>query len=715
MRDILAGLNPSQCQAVTQTDGPLLMLAGAGSGKTKTLTHKIAYLVAKKGIKPQNILAVTFTNKAATEMRTRINHLLGLSENDRSSLPYLGTFHAIANKILRREAINLGYPNSFLIYDESDAQAVVKGLMRRRGLDEKVFTPSSIRSAISSAKNELITSSQYARLASGRIQEVAAQIYPDYQAELKKAGAMDFDDLIMKLVLLLERNAEILQKYQNTFNYILVDEYQDTNTAQYRMIKLLADKHHNICVVGDDWQSIYSWRGANFQNILNFEADYPETTVIKLEQNYRSTQHILDSAHSVILRNATRSDKRLWTDLGSGEKVVIRQVGDERAEGQYVVDTINQLMSQDRSLHRADFAVLYRTNAQSRALEEVFLRANLPYQIVGGVRFYERREIKDCLAYLRFIYQPQDLVSLARIINLPPRGIGEKSWQVFTDYLRLDGMATLPALQNAGEIAGLSAKASKSLTEFGHLIERFAQMSATLSVSSLIEQILRQSGYLTYLDDGSLTAQDRLENINEFIGVARRYDELGLEVFLTEIALVSDLDSYNVGSDAVTLMSLHASKGLEFDTVFIAGMEEGIFPHSRTFFEPSELEEERRLCYVGMTRAKARLHLLNASSRLLYGNTQHNVPSRFLSDIPTDFVASVSANTGFGQWPDNVFTDEFDQSIAPDLNLGDNVVHPKFGRGVVVAVERDDIAIKFGQAGLKRLSLRYAPLSKIIE
>ncbi len=715
MRDILAGLNPSQRQAVIQTDGPLLMLAGAGSGKTKTLTHKIAYLIAKNGVRPQNILAVTFTNKASTEMRTRINHLLGLSEHDRSSLPYLGTFHAIANKILRREAINLGYPNSFLIYDESDAQAVVKGLIRRRGLDEKVFTPSSIRSAISSAKNELITSSQYARLASGRIQEIAAQIYPDYQAELKKAGAMDFDDLIMQLVLLLERDPEILEKYQNTFSYILVDEYQDTNTAQYRMIKLLAEKHHNICVVGDDWQSIYSWRGANFQNILNFEADYPETTVIKLEQNYRSTQHILDSAHSVILRNVTRSDKKLWTDLGNGEKVTICQVGDERAEGQYVVDTIRTLMNQDRSLHRADFAVLYRTNAQSRALEEVFLRANMPYQIVGGVRFYERREIKDCLAYLRFIYQPQDLVSLARIINLPPRGIGEKSWQTFTDYLRHDGIATMTALEDAGDIVGLGAKAAKSLAEFGQLIERFAQMSSTLSVSTLIEQVLRQTGYLTYLDDGSLIAQDRLENINEFIGVARRYDELGLEVFLTEIALVSDLDNYNASTDAVTLMSLHASKGLEFDTVFIVGMEEGIFPHSRTFFEPSELEEERRLCYVGMTRAKMRLHLLNASSRLLYGNTQHNVPSRFLSDIPAEYVASLNTNTRFGQWQPDISTDDFDQSVELNLDLGDHVAHPKFGRGVVVSMAQDDVAVKFGQVGLKKLSLRYAPLSKIIE
>ncbi|MCC7289129.1 UvrD-helicase domain-containing protein [bacterium] len=713
MKEILSGLNDAQREAVEQVDGPVLMLAGAGSGKTKTLTHRIAYLISERGVRPQNILAVTFTNKAANEMRLRINKLLGLHEQDRSTLPYLGTFHSIANKILRREAINIGYPNNFLIYDESDCQAVVKGVMRARGMDEKVFTPSSIRNAISSAKNELLDARHYAQLASGRLQEAAAEVYPAYQAELKKAGAMDFDDLIMQLVRLLEVNADILQKYQQTFAYIMVDEYQDTNMAQYKMIRLLAEAHHNVCVVGDDWQSIYSWRGANYQNILNFESDYPNARVVKLEQNYRSTQHILDSAHSVILHNSTRSDKKLWTEQGAGPKVVLEQVSDERAEGQFVISTIDRLMSEDKSLRRSDFAVLYRTNAQSRALEESFLRYNMPYQIVGGVRFYERKEIKDALAFLRFVYQPQDLVSLARIINLPPRGIGDKSWQVFTDYLRRDGVPTLEALGQATTIDGLTPKAGKSFMEFGHMIEGFIQMVPTLSVSTAIEQILRQSGYLHYLDDGSLVAEDRLENIREFIGVARSYDQLGLETFLTEISLISDLDNYTDSTDAVTLMTLHAAKGLEFNTVFMIGMEEGIFPHSRTFFEPSELEEERRLCYVGMTRAKQRLYMINASSRLLYGNTQHNVPSRFLSDIPAEYTESHARVSAVSSWHDDTFADDFDQRPIVKLSPGDRVSHPKFGEGVVIDVGSHDVSIKFGRGGVRTLSLEYAPLSKI--
>ena len=712
MTNVFDGLNDAQREAVETVDGPVLMLAGAGSGKTKTLTHRITYLISERKVHPSNILAVTFTNKAAGEMRKRINRLLKLDENDKSSLPYLGTFHSIANKILRREAVNIGYPNNFLIYDESDAQAVVKGIMRARGLDEKVFTPSAIRNNISSAKNELLDPTHYAQLASGKLQEIAAEIYPAYQAELKKAGAMDFDDLIMQFVRLLETQPDVLKKYQTTFAYIMVDEYQDTNMAQYKMIRLLAEVHHNICVVGDDWQSIYSWRGANYQNILNFEADYPEVKVIKLEQNYRSTQHILDSAHSVITKNTTRSDKKLWTEQGAGAKIVLEQVSDERAEGQFIISTIDRLLSENRELTRSDFAVLYRTNAQSRSLEESFLRYNIPYQIVGGVRFYERKEIKDVLAYIRFIYQPQDIVSLGRIINVPPRGIGDKSWQLFTDYLRSDGVSTMEALLGADEIPGLSTKATKSFIDFGRSIERFSSMVEKNTVSGLIDAVLRQSGYLDYLDDGSLLAADRIENIREFIGVARGYDQLGLETFLTEISLISDLDNYSDSTDAVTLMTLHAAKGLEFDTVFMAGMEEGIFPHSRTFFEPHELEEERRLCYVGMTRAKSRLYMVHASSRMLYGNTQHNVPSRFLSDIPAEYTQSTAHISQTDSWSDFP-SDEFEVRELIKLSPGDRVNHPKFGDGVVIDIGSHDVSVKFGHGGVRTLSLEYAPLSKI--
>ncbi len=712
---ILDDLNEAQRTAAITIDGPVLMLAGAGSGKTKTLTHRIAYLLLEKRVQATQILAVTFTNKAASEMRERISTLMGVRADSWSFLPFLGTFHGIANRILRREAEYIGYPPNFLIYDTSDSQAVIKRILRDRHLDEKMYSPGLMLNLISSAKNELLTPAQYKDLAAGKMQEMAAEIYPAYQRALKEAGAMDFDDMIMQFVRLLRENPEVLQKYQNQFRYIMVDEYQDTNHAQYQLIRMLAAAHHNICVVGDDWQSIYSWRGANYENILNFEKDYPEVQVVKLEQNYRSTQTILDAAHSVITKNTSRSEKKLWTDLGAGSKIICETVGDEQQEGRFVVEAVTQLRNQDPSLSLSDFAVLYRTNAQSRTLEESFLRYNMPYQIIGGVRFYERKEIKDMLSYLRYIYQPSDLVSLARIINLPPRGLGESSLSKFFAYVREQGVSALEAMTEPSQIPGLTPRAARSFEQFATLVTSLRADVERLNLGGLVEVVLRRSGYQDWLSDGSAIAEDRLENLQEFIGVAKSYDHVGLEDFLTEIALIADVDQYKKGVESVTLMTLHAAKGLEFNTVFMVGMEEGVFPHSRTFFEPMELEEERRLCYVGMTRAKQRLYMVSAMSRMLYGTSQHNAPSRFLSDIPSDLV-TIRQPAQFESMP-SVFSSFMGSTPTTqrsefDAKQGDKVVHPKFGAGVVVSRDGHEVVVQFNSVGSKTLNLEYAPLRR---
>jgi DNA helicase-2/ATP-dependent DNA helicase PcrA len=725
MHALLQELNDAQREGVLAVDGPVLMLAGAGSGKTKTLTHRIAYLVEVKKTHPTSILAVTFTNKAATEMRIRINSLLGRESDDRSYLPFLGTFHAIAVRILRREAMHLGYPQSFVIYDEADAQAVVKLVCKDMGIEEKVFTPQAIRSAISSAKNSLVLPGEYAKLASGRMQETAARVYPEYQRRLRENGAMDFDDIIMLTVRLFEDNPQVLERYQKQFAYILVDEYQDTNHAQYRLIQLLAQAHGNICVVGDDWQSIYSWRGANYENILNFESDYPNAKVIKLEENYRSTQHILDAAHAVIAKNTIRTDKQLFTQRGNGEKIIIQQVADEQAEGQYIIQTIDRLVA-DCGYKYSDCAVLYRTNAQSRSLEESFLRYNMPYQIVGGLRFYERKEIKDTLAYMRFVANPRDTVSWRRIVNVPARGLGDKSLAVMADYVALHDLDILTACSQADQVPGLTPKAKASYMGFATLILDFREASQRLPVAELAELILKKTGYMDALNDGSLTAGDRIENVQEFLGVARGFGTTALEEFLSEISLVTDLDSYESATDAVTLMTLHAAKGLEFRAVFMIGMEEGIFPHSRTLFEPAELEEERRLCYVGMTRARERLYLTHATMRLLYGSTQRNAISRFVMEIPADYCESglisgahrlgvgalkFGGNTQKSSYRSDPFPDEFERVV--ELVVGDRVEHAMFGVGKVLGIEEDDVQVSFDRVGIKRLNINFAPLKKL--
>lgn len=734
MHPLLADLNEPQRVAAVTTEGPVLILAGAGSGKTKALTSRVAYLVAEKQVNPINILAVTFTNKAAGEMRKRVLMLLGQNPENRSYLPYIGTFHSICMRLLRHEAVNIGLASNFLIFDASDTASAVKRAMRDLGIDDKQVTPNHVQNLISSAKNELVDPVAYARLAQGPSQEIAARVYPAYQRLLREAGALDFDDLIYRTVEMFRQYPEILKQYQEQFQYIMVDEYQDTNHAQYQITKLLAQGHHNICVVGDDWQSIYSWRGANFQNILDFEKDYPEATVVKLEQNYRSTKNILDAAHAIITKNTTRSHKELWTDRGDGEGVTIANVYNEIQESELIVRRIQDLAVSDK-LELADFAVLYRTNAQSRSLEEGFLRAGMPYKIVGGTRFYERREIKDALAYLRFVYQPDDMISFGRIINLPARGLGEVSLQRLESFRRLNSLSLLGALERCDEVPGLLPRAVKAFKDFGALIQGLRRDAATQPVGPLLELVLKRSGYVQFIDDGSIQSADRIENVKELLSVAATYNELTLEGFLEEIALIADLDNYSTDNNAVTLMTLHAAKGLEFPVIFMPGMEEGIFPHSRSLFDGAQMEEERRLCYVGMTRAKERLFLLYANSRLLYGSTNHNPPSRFLLEIPPELQADASElslagyaaaghGAGAGSWtPDTMFSRgattaqeasrHREELLGLDLQPGDTIEHTKFGRGIVAQISGDEVTATFAGLGTKRLSLSFAPIVKV--
>lgn len=704
--DLLRELNEPQRQAVETVDGPVLMLAGAGSGKTKALTHRIAYLVAEKKVSPTDILAVTFTNKAAGEMRTRVLQLLHQNPANRSFLPFMGTFHSICVRLLKREAAEVELPTNFVIFDSQDSLSAIKQAMRSLGVNEKEFAPRMIQGLISSAKNELISPKSYADLASGQAGQVAAKVYPVYQRLLREAAAFDFDDLIFETVKMFQKYPEILERYQKQFRYIMIDEYQDTNGAQYKLTKLLADNHHNICVVGDDWQSIYSWRGANFQNILNFEKDYPEAVVIKLEQNYRSTKTILDAAHSVITKNEVRSDKQLWTDNDHGAKVVLRQAFNELHEGELIIRDIDEARRQGKDYR--DCAVLYRTNAQSRSLEEAFLRARMPYKIVGGTRFYERKEIKDALAYLRLIYQPADRICFERIVNVPARGLGAKSLERLAEFSRQENIGILEAAAQAKDMPGLTGRAVNSLSSFAQLIASLRVASEQKTVSELTELMLKKSGYLDSLDDRSLQAEDRIENVKELISVAQQFDNVGLAGFLEEIALISDVDNYSTETDAVTLMTLHAAKGLEFPIVFMPGLEEGIFPHSRTQFSQAELEEERRLCYVGMTRAREQLTLLHATSRLLYGTTQHNPPSRFILDVPSELLTDGDSQSmsSFGQLREPTF-------VHLELQPGDQIEHAKFGQGIVASIDGDEIVATFAGIGTKKLSLAFAPITKI--
>jgi len=606
-------LNPQQKKAITITEGPLLIIAGAGSGKTLCLTYRIIYLI-KKGVLPQNILAVTFTNKAAEEMKKRIVNLI----KDYKKIPTIGTFHSVCAQILRKQASKIGYSNDFIIYDERDQISLIKKIMEDLHISNEQFKPDSIKSAISYAKDELIDKDSYFNQATEYFTKTVAKVYLEYQNRLKELNALDFDDLIFYVVDIFKKYPEVLRKYQDKWQYILIDEYQDVNTAQYVLVNLLARRYRNLCVIGDPDQCIYQWRNADFRNILNFERDYPEAKVVVLEQNYRSTQNILDAGHYIIIKNTRRKPKKLWTDNPRGERISVIQVQDEKQEGEFIVNEINSL-----PFELKDFVVLYRTNAQSRAVEEAFLKANIPYKIIGAVRFYERREIKDILAYLKLIINPSDWVSMERIINVPPRGIGK---------------ITLGKIKNLDE----KVRAYTPFLNFNKLMDNLREASKRMPVSKLMEFLIEKINYRNYIDDKTEEGERRWENIKELFTVALRYDSmtppLGLLRFLEEVSIISSNDEVETEKNLVNLMTLHCAKGLEFPVVFIVGMEEGIFPHSRAMLSQEEMEEERRLCYVGITRAKQKLYIIFARERNLYGKTAINPPSRFLLDLPKKLV-----------------------------------------------------------------------------
>jgi DNA helicase-2/ATP-dependent DNA helicase PcrA len=720
LEDLLKDLNPEQQRAVLSTEGPLLIQAGAGSGKTKTLTHRVAYLIATHKAEPSNILAVTFTNKAAGEMRQRVAKLLGANASNRSFMPYMGTFHSICVRILREDGEYIDIPRQFVIYDEQDRLSAVKQASRQLMIDEKAFPPRLLASLISGAKNAMIEPAEYGRTASGPAQKVAESVYPLYERYLKEAAALDFDDLISRTVSLLEKHETVRKKWQERFKYIMIDEYQDTNLAQYKFVYLLLTKEQNLAVIGDDWQSIFMFRGADFRNILRFEKDFPNCTVIKLEQNYRSTKHILDAAQAVITKNRQRSDKKLWTAAGLGLPVEMLQVAGERAEAEAIIRRVRYGVDSGRHGYQ-DFAVLYRTNAQSRSIEESFIHYGVPYRIVGGVRFYDRKEVKDVIAYLRLLYQPEDRVSFERIVNVPARGIGAKSLANFYSWKLDNDLSLSEALNSVQQAANITGKAKSGLNELGDILLSLRELAQDTLPSALIDSLLRRLDYWHYLDDGTPQGESRQENVKELISVAQSYQDLGLDGFLEEVALMSDIDQANFNVPGVTLMTLHAAKGLEFPVVFMVGMEETIFPHSRSLYDQSEMEEERRLCYVGMTRAKEELYMIYATSRLLYGGLQHNPPSRFLSEIDAESINLTSdLNTSMNSIPspagiymgvNKPLVDE--PRYVPDLEEGDKVRHQVFGRGTVMEIDGDVAAVYFKGKGVKKLNIVFAPLKKI--
>ncbi|AZN38463.1 DNA helicase PcrA [Paenibacillus albus] len=653
-------LNPPQRAAVQATDGPLLIMAGAGSGKTRVLTHRIAYLIQKKRVAPWSILAITFTNKAAREMQQRVSALVGNSGQD----IWVSTFHSMCVRILRRDVSRIGFSNSFSILDSADQLSVIRNCMKDLNIDTKKFEPKSVQAALGGAKNELITPEQFELKIGDYFDGIVAKVYTAYQKRLKNNNSLDFDDLIMKTIELFKEVPEVLEFYQNKFRYIHVDEYQDTNRAQYMLCNMLASKHHNICVVGDSDQSIYRWRGADITNILNFEEDYPEAKTILLEQNYRSTSNILNAANAVIKLNTGRKDKKLWTDQGEGDAITVYQADSEHDEGYFVTGEIRQQVNKGRKF--GDHAILYRTNAQSRVIEETLIKSDIPYQIVGGVKFYDRKEIKDILAYLRLISNPDDDICFQRIVNVPKRGIGDTTVAKLSDEAGLRGISVFALLEQIDWL-DVTGRARTALTEFRDMIDNLTRMVEYLSVTELTEKILELSGYREELNrENTLESKARLENIDEFLSVTQEFEnrneDKSLVSFLTDLALIADIDSMdkdeseNEVKDAVILMTMHSAKGLEFPIVFIIGMEEGVFPHSRALNDNEELEEERRLAYVGITRAEKRLFLTCARMRTLFGRTSANMPSRFLREVPDELKAetgrgarsSGSGGIGFG-------------------------------------------------------------------
>ena len=708
----LADLNPAQREAVLHTEGPLLVVAGAGSGKTRVLTHRVAHLIAAIGVQPNEILAITFTNKAAAEMRSRLEDLLP----EVARRIWILTFHAACGRILRREAPRLGYRTNFTIYDQADQVRLVKQCLEELERDPKRFPARGIHEHISTAKNQLISPAEYRNRVDSFYDQTVADVYDLYQRRLFESNAVDFDDLLMLTVEVLQRFPEAKERWQKAFRYVLVDEYQDTNHAQYRLLQLLAEKHRNVCVVGDPDQSIYAFRGADIRNILEFERDFGDTTVIPLEQNYRSTNTILRAANAVIAHNSERKPKSLWSDLGDGEPVRVLEVEDEHAEARFVAAELAGLV--EDGVNANEIAVFYRTNAQSRVLEDILVRQEIPYQVIGGPRFYERAEVKDLIAYLQAIDNPFDTVSLQRIANRPRRGIGDASLARLQRYADGHGRSLWETLEFPEE-AGLGPAQARAVNGFRTLMQSLQAGALELRVDELVERTMDRSGYVAALEaERTIEAQGRIENLQELVGVAQEDQatapEPNLSTFLQEISLFSDQDALRDQQSLVTLMTLHNAKGLEFNAVFMIGMEEGVFPHSRSI-EENSLEEERRLAYVGITRARERLTLTHASARALFGNRNYNLPSRFLDELPQDEIhrerLRPSSWSGYGSPTARIQP----RSDAPTLSTGDSVRHQTLGEGIVTAVEPGGVVcVRFAGEGTdRRLVLDYAPLERV--
>ncbi|MCS6861166.1 MAG: DNA helicase PcrA [Abditibacteriales bacterium] len=753
--DILSHLNPPQREAVTHTEGPLLIFAGAGSGKTRVLTHRIAYLIAEKKVNPAHIFAATFTNKAANEMKERVERLIGAS----AERMWIGTFHAMCARMLRLHGERLGVDRHFVIFDEDDSTRLIRDCLRELDIDPERYRPASIKSTISAAKNELLDPRRFQQTRQGAWDKMVARVYARYQERLRQNRALDFDDLLMQAVELLRTNEEMASYYQERFRYVLVDEFQDVSYAQYRLVELLARKHRNICVVGDDDQSIYSWRGADVRLILAFESDYPDAKIIKLEQNYRSTQPILDAAWHVIRHNQRRADKRLWTERKEGPPVVVHDTANEQEEAFWVAEKIQELRQRE-GRKWSDFAILCRVNAQSRIFEEVFTKLRLPLQLVGTQRFYERKEIKDVVAYLKLLFNPYDEISLRRVLNVPPRGIGDKTISRLEEVATQSGKPLMDVLRHDDLDVILDRRAASAVQRFRDLLLHLQQQADHLTVSELVTLILDKTGYHEWLrEERTLEAAERLENLDELLTAARQFDESyqlpvtsdqspehdlpltthhsPLAAFLEQTSLSSDLDQYAEDSDRVTMMTLHSAKGLEFNVVFLIGMEQGLLPHARAVFnnnaDPRELEEERRLCYVGITRAREQVFLTYAHRRTLHGRSEPTMPSQFLNEIPshltikrdrdmrhTSLSSASPPSLDLTKILSKPRRSAGTQTNSSGYNIGDKVRHGIWGEGIVVKVAPDgtepfwiEVAFPRSDVGIKRIALQYAPIEKI--
>ena len=729
-------LNPQQKEAALCTEGPLLILAGAGSGKTSTMTHRIAYLLKEKGVRPYEILAVTFTNKAAKEMRDRVEALIGGNVN-----MWILTFHSACLRVLRKHAGILGYDQDFVVYDPTDQKAAMKSIVKEMNLNDKRYTPAYFLSIISDCKEKAMSPDDFLAETGGDPKSMLIyQAYAAYEALLKKNNAMDFDDLLLNAVKVFEQDEAALLEYQQRFRYIMVDEYQDTNQIQYKFVKMLAERHNNICVVGDDDQCIYQWRGADIRNILEFEKDFKNAKVVKLEQNYRSTANILAAAHSVIEKNYNRKDKKLWTSAEEGSKIAYFRADDERDEARYVAQEIDRMKSSDRMY--SDFAILYRTNAQSRTFEEALSRRDIPYRVLGGLRYYDRKEVKDLISYMRLVQNPADDLALLRVINEPKRGVGAKTIEKLQALAKVRGESLLQTLADEDVVDSLSAKASKGIREMVQVITEYAAEKDNLRVSDIYDGLLVKTGYLKMLEDqNTLEAEGRIENLMEFKSVIYDYEkddmQLSLAEFMERIALLAEVDNHDENENAVVLMTMHSAKGLEFPFVFLPGMEDGLFPGWRAFDREDGLEEERRLCYVGMTRAKERLWLTSANMRTLYGKTDLTRESQFLREVDKRLIDGdaiyekkrdaremTSPDGAFGEKPFNPFdqlkyarqqtkTNVNAAAVAGQLAEGDRINHPKFGNGTILNVNGKIIQVRFDDGSVKKLAAGMAPISKL--